>query len=74
MFPCKKEPEIADQFSSKNLMVPPLKIIQIGDGQYRFKAYVAVTDGPTLIGFRQPCGKTGNVAKKVQLERPSLVS
>ena len=52
-----KEPEIADYFFGVDLEVAPLKIMPIRDGQYRYKAFVAVGDGKSSIGFGQSCSK-----------------
>ena len=67
-----KEPEIADHFFSQNLIVAPLKIIPIGEGQYRFKAFVAVGDGTTSIGLGERCGKTRKMAEEGAIRNAKL--
>ena len=59
-----KEPEIADYFFGTDLIVAPLKTVPIGDGQYRFKAFVAVGDSKAYIGLGQSCGKDRRSAEE----------
>ena len=59
-----KEPEIADYFFGDQLVVAPLKVVPIGDGQYRYKAFVAVGDGKNYVGLGQRCGKDRKTAEE----------
>ena len=49
-----KEPEIID-FLYPNLKEEVLKVTNIGHGQYRRKAFVAVGDGQGLVGLGKKC-------------------
>ena len=67
-----QEPEIADYFFGKELMIAPLKVVPIGDGQYRFKAYVAVGDGKYSIGLGQRCAKDRKGAEEGAVRNAKL--
>ena len=59
-----REPEIADYFFGRELILSPLKTVPIEDGQYRFEAFVAVGDGENYIGLGQRCGKDRKSAEQ----------
>ena len=59
-----KEPEIADSFFGDVLIVAPLKTVPIGEGEYRFKAFVAVGDGRNYIGLGQRCAADRKTAEE----------
>ena len=67
-----KEPEIADYFFGADLEVAPLKIMPIGDGQYRYKAFVAVGDGKSSIGFGQSCSRDRESAETAAARNAKL--
>ena len=59
-----REPEIADYFFGRELILSPLKTVPIEDGQYRFETFVAVGDGENYIGLGQRCGKDRKSAEQ----------